>query len=99
MESATAIQEREKSLALTVRERYALLALRNETIEELARSIDEHQKRVSDTMNDTRKNFRIRRKIAKHFNLTYERCWGEVDPGRARRQAKRKLRLASVKPD
>lgn len=69
-----------KQVGLTKSERYAMLALRRESIEEVARVLGESPKRISNTLSELRKNFRIRHKIAEHLGLTYEQCWGETEP-------------------
>jgi hypothetical protein len=61
-------------------ERYAMLALRKESIEDVARAINEPSRRVCETLALTKPNFRIRHKIAEHLGLSYERCWGETEP-------------------
>jgi len=93
MNPVTAAKQREKSLGLTVSERHAILALRKESIADVARVIGEGQKPVSETINGNRLNHRIRRKIAKHLGLSYERCWGDFDPREVKRESRR-LRLA-----
>ena len=87
-----------KVTALTISERYAILALRKESVEDLARAVGESSRRVSTTLNEAKKNFRIRHKIAAHLGLTYEQCWGEDEPteGQVRsRGPRRGLRLAT----
>jgi len=70
-----------KLVALTKSERYAMLALRKESIEDLSRALAESNKRVSDTLNEIKKNFRIRHKIAAHLGLTYEQVWDDEKRG------------------
>lgn len=86
-----------KLVALTKSERYAILALRKESIEDVSRALGESSKRVSDTFAEIRKNFRIRHKIAEHLGLSYEQCWGEDEPteGQLRSRGPRGLRLAA----
>jgi len=73
-----------------------MLALRKEKIVDVARTLGENQKSISDALNELRKNFRVRDKIAAHLGLSYEQCWGEEEPSEAQLRSRGpKLRLAT----
>lgn len=55
-----------------------LIVLRQETIDLVALAIEESPRRVSDTVNRNRPNRRIREKLSKHLNISYETLWGEA---------------------
>jgi hypothetical protein len=93
MNSARSTKKQE---SLTKSERYAILALRKESIDDLSRALGESAKRVGDTLSEIRKNFRIRHKIAEHLGLSYEQCWGDTEPYENRRRPP--LHLAPEQP-
>jgi hypothetical protein len=54
--------------------------MRLESIDAVARAMEEQPNRLSDTINRKRRNQRIRRKLSEHLNISYEILWGEAPP-------------------
>src|SRR5438105_3694029 len=63
--------------AMTTREIEAMLVLRGEDVEALADAINEKANRISETINYSRINRRIREKLAQYFNMPVERLFDQ----------------------
>lgn len=53
-----------------------MIAIREEKLEEIAASLQEDAKRISETIDRKRSNERIREKLCDYWNLPYEKLWG-----------------------
>lgn len=73
-----------KSDGLSAAQIRALIALREEKIEEIATSVQVDPKRISETIDRRRRNERIRQKLCTHLNLSYERLWGSEQQANGR---------------
>lgn len=60
---------------MTTKEIELMIRLREEDIESIAAAVNEKPNRVSETINYSRLNRRIRDKLAVHFNLPVERLF------------------------
>lgn len=62
---------------MNTREIKAMIDLRDEDVETVARVIGEKANRVSDTINYRRLNERVRVKLAQHLNLPVEKLFDQ----------------------